>query len=81
MKATSYDRRIHQLTDRLAGELVAFWRNDRVDVLSISDEALRRLMADYLLHRDEYLDRYPDLAYAIEAADDARTEQRNSHDD
>lgn len=75
ISATAYDARVRQLTDRLAGELLVFWRNDRVDVLAMPDEALRLLMADYLLHRDAYLARYPSAAYAISAMDDARTEQ------
>jgi len=76
--ATSYEARVHRLVDRLAGELLVFWRNDRVDVLAMPDQALRLLIADYLLHRDAYLARYPSAAYAISAMDDAETDHADA---
>lgn len=73
IRATTVEQRVHSLTDRLAVELTVLWRNERVNVLAMPDEALRRLMADYLLGREAYLASRPDIAYAIAAQDEART--------
>ena len=52
--ATTPEERITALTDQLCKELIAFWRDDAEDALTLPSEALRRLAADYLIHREIY---------------------------
>ena len=52
--ATTPAERITALTDQLRQELIVFWRDDAQDVLTLPPDALRRLAADYLMHRGVY---------------------------
>ena len=61
MRYTTPEQRIRAMTDQLATELLRFWNDDWEDVLALPPEALRRLAADYLVHRDYYLASIPDL--------------------
>ena len=54
MRYTTPEQRIRAMTDQLATELLRFWNDDWEDVLALPPEALRRLAADYLVHRDYY---------------------------
>lgn len=54
MKPTSAQDRIRTMCDQLAKELIRFWAEDEADVLTLPPAALRRLAADYLIHREVY---------------------------
>ena len=55
--ANDAERRVRDLFDPLAAELLEFWAGDRDDLLALPDEALYRLAADYLMQRDYYRNR------------------------